>query len=120
MEQAGVAEYYALIIKNIIKDSIAFVHVCACMHVDMHVCVHVCACVHMCPCMWRPASRIKRSRGQGLSLSLDLADLVGWPGSCNELRAVTSPALGFQAKLRWLLCAESLGLCNRYFATFIS
>lgn len=66
------------------------------------------------------ASRIKRSMGQGLSLSLELADLVGWPGSCSELLAVTSPALGFQAKLPWLLCAESLGLCNIYFGTFIS
>lgn len=49
-------KYYALIIKGIIKDSTAFVHVCACMHVYMRVCAYacVCACVHMCACMWRP------------------------------------------------------------------
>lgn len=61
-------EYYALIIKGVIKDSTAFVHVCArvcvcacgCVPVHMHVCVHVCACAHMCACICRPVE----SRGQ--------------------------------------------------------
>lgn len=96
-------EYYALIIKGVIKDSTAFVHVCACMRVCMWVCACayacMCACLCMCThvCMHTEASRIKRSLGQDLSLSLELADLVGWPGSCSELLAVSSPALGFQA-----------------------
>lgn len=44
-------EYYALIIKGIIKDSTAFVHVCACMRVCMCVCMYVCMSVHVHTCV---------------------------------------------------------------------
>lgn len=55
--------------------------VCVCMCICVCACAYACVCACLCMCthvsMHVEASRIKRSMGQGLSLSLDLADLVG-------------------------------------------